>query len=69
MTFGFDRNRHPLANGDRHVPTPVLAVSFAAREGSPVPSERVERKLAAILAADVAGYRNGSPGSDGEPIS
>ena len=56
MTFGFDRNRHPLANGDRHVPTPVLAVGFTAREGSPVPSERVERKLAAILAADVAGY-------------
>ena len=56
MTFGFDCNRHPLANGDRHVPTLVLAVSFGAREGFPVPSERVERKLAAILAADVAGY-------------
>src|SRR5258705_9592783 len=29
---------------------------YRSREGSPVPPERIERKLAAILAADVAGY-------------
>ena len=29
---------------------------FIGQEGSPVPPERIERKLAAILAADVAGY-------------
>src|SRR5258705_13098086 len=29
---------------------------YRSREGPPVPPERIERKLAAILAADVAGY-------------
>src|SRR5260370_9248582 len=37
----------------RHRPWARL---YRSREGPPVPPERIERKLAAILAADVAGY-------------
>src|SRR5258705_13044604 len=33
-----------------------LGFRCRSREGSAVPPERIERKLAAILAADVAGY-------------
>src|SRR6266481_1420268 len=41
-----------------HVPDAAFGLGFRyrSREGSPVPPERIERKLAAILAADVAGY-------------
>src|ERR1700680_1224309 len=41
-----------------HVPDAAIGLGFRyrSREGSPVPPERIERKLAAILAADVAGY-------------
>jgi len=35
---------------------PGLGFSSLWTRGSPVSSERVERKLAAILAADIAGY-------------
>src|SRR5260370_42110277 len=41
-----------------HVPDAAFGLGFRyrSREGSPVPPERIERKLPAILAADVAGY-------------
>jgi adenylate cyclase len=39
-----------------HVPILALGLKFTGQESPSVPPERVERKLAAILAADVAGY-------------
>src|SRR5215469_1601668 len=47
----------PRGRSAIHVPPPEFGLGFTHwARGFPVPVERVERKLAAILAADVAGY-------------
>lgn len=51
----------PLAPGTRNaaIPAGLIAVPYAficGRQGGVLTSERVERRLAAVLAADVAGY-------------